>query len=47
MHSGLLSVNDTWKMDAARQKHRYLFEATILKQMIRKKDGKYTKIRKN
>ena len=47
MHSGLLNVNDTWKMDAARQKHRYLFETTILKQMIRKEDGKYTTIRQN
>ena len=47
MHSGLLNVNDTWKMDAARQKHRCLFETTILRQMIRKKDGKYTTIRQN
>ena len=30
MHSGLLNVNDTWKMDAARQKHRYLFKAKLI-----------------
>ena len=47
MHSCLLNVNDIWKMDAARQKNSYLFETTILKQMIRKKDGKYTTIRQN
>ena len=43
MHSGLLNATDTWQMHATRQKHRYLFETTILKQMIRKKGEHYNK----